>query len=318
MVRMQTNFTFEVSPAMAKFGSRGVYVHDPSPIVKCGGNYWIYYTGPGIASWYSSDLKKWERGPAAISNAPAWVATAVPRNHFRYYWAPDVIHVGDRYLLYYAVSSFGKNRSAIALATNSTLNPDDPGFGWVDQGAVVQSVETDNFNAIDPSAVLDEQGRLWLAFGSFWSGIKLVQLDPNTGKRIATNSPMYSLAFNDSIEASYIYHHAGYYYLFVNWGKCCRGTNSTYEIRVGRSPRVTGPYFDKDGEDMLVGGGSPFLATRGPFIGPGQSGIYSENGADWFSCHFYDGSRRGQAALSILPLGWDTNGWPQIDWDKLK
>jgi arabinan endo-1,5-alpha-L-arabinosidase len=318
MARMQTNLIFEVSPAMAKFGSRGVYVHDPSPIVKCGSNYWVYYTGVGIASWYSSDLKKWEPGPAAISNAPAWTAQAVPRNRRRYYWAPDVIHLGNRYLLYYAVSSFGKNRSAIGLAANSTLNPDDPGFKWIDQGAVVQSTENDNFNAIDPAAVLDEQGRLWLAFGSFWSGIKLVQLDPNTGKRIATNSPMYSLAFNDSIEASCIYCHGGYYYLFVNWGLCCRGTNSTYEIRVGRSPRVTGPYIDRDGEDMLVGGGSPFLSSRGPFIGPGQSGIYSENGVDWFSCHFYDGSRRGMATLSILPLGWDTNGWPQIDWDKLR
>ena len=315
---MQTNLTFNVSPAMAKFGSCGVYVHDPSPIVKCGSNYWIYYTGVGIASWHSSDLKKWERGPAAISIAPPWTAQAVPRNRWRYYWAPDVIRVGNRYLLYYAISSFGKNRSAIGLAANSTLNPDDPGFKWIDQGAVVQSLETDNFNAIDPAAVLDEQGHLWLAFGSFWSGIKLVQLDPNTGKRVAANSPMYSLAFNDSIEASCIYHHGGYYYLFVNWGICCRGTNSTYEIRVGRSPRVTGPYLDMDGKDMLVGGGSPFLSSRGPFIGPGQSGVYSENGVGWFSCHFYDGSRRGMAALSILPLGWDTHGWPQIDWDKLR
>jgi arabinan endo-1,5-alpha-L-arabinosidase len=318
IARMPTDLTFEVSPAMAKFGSRGIYVHDPSPIVKCGSNYWVYYTGVGIASWHSSNLIKWERGPSAISNAPAWAAQAVPRNRWRNYWAPDVIHVGNRYLLYYAISSFGRNHSAIGLATNSTLNPDDPGFKWIDQGAVVQSMEGDNFNAIDPAAVLDTQGRLWLVFGSFWSGIKLVQLDANTGKRIDTNSLMYSLAFNDSIEASYIYPHDGNYYLFVNWGKCCRGTNSTYEIRVGRSPRVTGPYFDKDGEDMLVGGGSSFLASRGPFIGPGQSGIYSENGADWFSCHFYDGTRNGKAALAILPLAWDKNGWPQIDWDNLK
>ena len=198
---------------------------------------------------------------------------------------------GDRYLLYYAVSSFGRNDSAIGLATNPTLDPADPKFKWSDQGLVVQSTSKDDFNAIDPAASLDASGHLWLAFGSFWSGIKMVQLDPETGKRIATNSPIYSLAFNDSIEASYIYHHDDYYYLFVNWGLCCRGTNSTYEIRVGRSRQITGPYLDKDGADLITGGGSSFLSTSGPFIGPGQSGIYSENGADWFSCHFYNGQR---------------------------
>ena len=145
----------------------------------------------------------------------------------------------------------------------------------------------------------------------------MVQLDPGTGKRITTNSPMYSLAFNDSIEASYIYHHDEDYYLFVNWGLCCRGTNSTYEIRVGRSRQITGPYLDKNGEDLVTGGGSSFLSTRGPFIGPGQSGIYPENGSDWFSCHFYDGERHGLSMLAILPLGWDTNGWPEINWNKL-
>ncbi len=315
---METNFSFEVTSQMAGFGSRGIYVHDPSPIIKCGDQYWVFYTGRGIPSYHSKDLVKWERGPSAFTNAPAWVAQTIPQNRWMYYWAPDVIHLGDRYLLFYAVSVFGKNTSAIGLATNPTLDPNDTNFHWTDQGIVVQSVKEDTYNTIDPAASLDTKGNLWLAFGSFWSGIKLIQLDSKTGKRITPGSPMYSLAFNDSIEASYIHHHDNYYYLFVNWGRCCRGTNSTYEIRVGRSARITGPYFDKDGMDMLNGGGSAFLASQGPFIGPGQSGILSENGADWFSCHFYDGSRRGVATFAILPLGWDTNGWPQIDWDKLK
>lgn len=303
---------------MAAFGSRGIYVHDPSPIIKCGEQYWIFYTGRGVPSYHSKDLVKWERGPSVFTNSPAWVAQTLPQVHWNNYWAPDVIHLGDRYLLYYAVSVFGKNTSAIGLATNPALDPNDPNYHWTDQGIVVQSGKGDNFNAIDPAASLDAGGKLWLAFGSYWSGIKLVQLDPKTGKRAAAASPVYSLAFNDSIEASYIYHHDNYYYLFVNWGRCCRGTNSTYEIRMGRSARITGPYFDKDGMDLLVGGGSSFLASQGPFIGPGQSGVYSEKGADWFSCHFYDGSRNGMPTLAILPLDWDTNGWPQIDWNKLK
>jgi arabinan endo-1,5-alpha-L-arabinosidase len=307
-----------VPVASGMSGNREVRVHDPSAPIKCTDDYWIFYTGRGIPSYHSKDLIKWEHGPAVFTNAPAWVARTVPRNHWMYYWAPDIIHLGDRYLLYYAVSSFGRNDSAIGLATTPTLDPADPKYKWSDQGIVVQSVARDNFNAIDPAAALDAQGHLWLAFGSFWSGIKMIQLDPQTGKRIATNSPVYSLAFNDSIEASYLCRHDDYYYLFVNWGLCCRGTNSTYEIRVGRSRQITGPYLDKDGVDLVTGGGTPFLSASGPFIGPGQSGIYSENRADWFSCHFYNGKRDGLSMLAILPLGWNTNGWPEIDWRKLE
>ena len=306
------------------FGSRQVRVHDPSTIVKCKDEYWIFYTGRGIPSYHSRDLMTWEAGPPVFTNAPAWVAQVVPANRWMYYWAPDVIRLGDRYLLYYAVSSFGKNRSAIGLATNPTLDPADPAFRWTDQGIVVQSTNTDNFNTIDPAVSQDADGSLWLAFGSFWGGIKLIQLDPNTGLRLeataqqagwqmATNSPMYSLAVNDSIEASYLYRHDGYYYLFVNWGLCCRGTNSTYEIRMGRSKKITGPYLDRDGVDLMSSGGTPFLSTAGPFIGPGQVGICSRGGSDWLSCHFYDGTRSGRPTLAILPLRWNSTGWPEVE-----
>jgi arabinan endo-1,5-alpha-L-arabinosidase len=107
-------------------------------------------------------------------------------------------------------------------------------------------------------------------------------------------------------------------YLFINWGLCCRGTNSTYEIRVGRSEKITGPYHDADGVDMMTDGGTLFMKSSGAFIGPGHAGIVMENGVDWFSCHFYDGTRRGMATLAILPLQWQTNGWPQIRDQPLK
>lgn len=298
---------------MAQFGSRGVRIHDPSTIIKCKDEYWVFYTGRGVPSYDSKNLVEWKRGPSVFTNAPTWTAQAVPENRRMNYWAPDIIHLGNRYLLYYAVSTLGKNTSAIGLATNPTLDPGNPQFHWTDQGAVVQSVDADDFNAIDPAISQDTDGNLWLAFGSFWSGIKLIQLDPKTGKRVATNSSMYSIAFNDKIEASYIYRHDDFYYLFVNWGQCCRGTNSTYEIRLGRSEKITGPYLDKDGVDMIAGGGSLFLGSSGPFIGPGHAGIISADGADWFSCHFYDGTRRGISTLAIIPLQWNANGWPEIN-----
>jgi arabinan endo-1,5-alpha-L-arabinosidase len=294
-------------------GSRGVRAHDPSTIVKCKNEYWIFYTGRGVPSYHSPDLITWEPGPPVFANAPDWTAQTVPSNRWMHYWAPDVIHLGDRYLLYYSVSSFGKNRSAIGLATSPTLDPGDPQFHWADQGIVVQSTNADNFNAIDPAVCRDADGQLWLAFGSFWGGIKLVQLDPDTGKRPATNSTLYSLAFNDSIEAAYLHRHDNFYYLFVNWGRCCQGTNSTYEIRVGRSKKITGPYLDPSGVDLMTEGGAPFLSTTGPFIGPGHAGIVTEGGRDWLSCHFYDGTRHGLPTLALLPLHWKTNGWPEVN-----
>jgi arabinan endo-1,5-alpha-L-arabinosidase len=291
---------------------RGQFVHDPSTIVKCDAEYWVFSTGVGVASWHSGDLKKWESGPRVFSAPPLWSTNAVPG--FRgYFWAPDVIHSRNRYLLYYSVSTWGKNTSAIGLATNPSLNPSDPAFAWTDEGLVVQSHAGDSFNAIDPSVMQAADGTLWLTFGSFWSGIKLIQLDPQTGKRISADSPMTSLAFHESIEAACLWQREGFYYLFVNWGLCCRGTNSTYNIRVGRSPTATGPYIDKEGKNLLQEGGSLFLGSERTFIGPGHAGIYSQEGTNWFSCHFYDANRGGIATLAIRRLTWSADEWPILE-----
>ncbi len=312
LLAQQTNSQADSEAILAMSGRRNLSVHDPSTIVKCKNEYWLFATGNGIVSKHSPDLVNWTNGPRVFTNSPSWVRETVPGN-YGHFWAPDVIHLTNAYFLYYSVSTFGKNTSAIALATNPTLDPADPNFAWTDRGVVIQSSPREDYNTIDPAITQDADGNLWLAFGSFWGGIKLIQLDPATGKQISAESEVYSLAHYSSIEASYIHRHEGYYYLFVDWGMCCRGMRSTYNIRVGRSQKITGPYLDKDGVDMLMGGGSLVLGTTAPFIGPGHAGIISEGGTNWFSCHFYDGTRRGAPTLAVRPMHWEASGWPEVD-----
>ena len=315
-----TNLSNSVTASALAPYVRNVFVHDPSTLIKCKDEFWVFTTGRGVPSLHSKDLVNWERGPAVFtSNAPPWVAEAVPANRGMNYWAPDVTFLNGRYLIYYAASSFGKSVSGIGLATSPTLDPADPAYGWSDQGMVFASTAKDDFNAIDPAIFHDKNGSLWLTLGSFWSGIKMIQLDPKTGKRLAPDSPIYSLAHYDSIEASYLYQHGGYYFLFVNWGMCCRGANSTYSIHVGRSKNVTGPYLDGNGKDMLYGGGTLFLGSTKPYIGPGHAGIIVDKGTNWFSCHYeagadagVSGQRRG-SPLAVMPLRWTADNWPEVD-----
>lgn len=286
-------------------------VHDPSMILKEGTNYFLFATGRGIATKSSSDLIHWKNGPAVFNPPPDWTTNAVPeyRGHT---WAPDVIKLGDRYLLYYSVSSFGKQVSAIGLATSPTLDPASPDHRWTDHGPVITSSKDTPFNAIDPALFLDRDQRLWMTWGSFWKGIYLVELDTKTGKRLAADSPLHHLAWSQAIEAPAIHRRGDDYFLFVNWGKCCQGTNSTYEVRVGRAKTVTGPYLDRDGVDLVKGGGTKFLETTGRFIGPGHVSVFTHENADWFSYHYYDGERRGRSQLALAPLYWDQHGWPTV------
>ena len=292
--------------------SRGVTTRDPSTIVREGERFWVFYTGRGVASLHSKDLVTWEHGPAVFDRPPAWIAETVPENR-GVYWAPDVIRVGDRYLLYYSVSSFGKMDSAIGLATSPALEPGDPAYRWTDAGMVVRSREGGDFNAIDPS-VFSDDGRLWLAFGSQWSGLKLVELDPATGMRLDPDGPLLPIAAGKSIEAAYLYKRNGFYYLFLNRGDCCRGDKSTYHIRVGRAESITGPYLDKEGNPMLDGAGTLVLDVKnGPLTGPGHAGIVEKDGKSWFSCHFEADDRLGgKEALAIMPIRWTDDGWPEV------
>ena len=287
------------------------FIHDPSTIVRDDGRYYVFSTGRGISGKSSPDLARWENGAPVFSRPPAWTMRAIPGFTGKF-WAPDVIRLNGKFYLYYSVSTFGKQTSAIGLATCPTLDPSAKNHRWTDAGPVITSTTNSAFNTIDPSVLLDGDGKLWLAFGSFWQGIFLTELDPQTGKRVSTNSPLFHLAWNHSIEAACMARHGQFYYLFVNWGECCKGTNSTYEVRVGRAEKITGPYLDRDGRKLADGGGSPFLQSQGRFIGPGHIGIVDDgnpNGPTRFSYHYYDAETQGRSRLALGTIDW-SDGWP--------
>jgi arabinan endo-1,5-alpha-L-arabinosidase len=288
-------------------------IHDPSTPVRADNAWWIFGTGKLLKAARSSDLRTWETLPSPLSAPPVWAAEIAPKNKEAFYWAPDVIRIGDLYHLYYSVSEFGQNHSAIGLATSPTLDPKKPGYGWTDRGIVIRSGDGDRFNAIDASTLATADNHLWMAFGSFWDGIFIVELDPKTGLRIAPDTPLHRVAYCKEIEAPFLYQRGDYFYLFFNQGLCCRGKDSTYTIKVGRSRSVTGPYLDDQGRDCTDKGGRPVLGTKGDFIGPGHAGIIRDpNGREWLTVHFYDGAHNGAPTFARRALSWTVDAWPRI------
>lgn len=302
-----------------------VPVHDPV-LTREGGTYYVFGTGKASdGSGYvtvrtSPDLAHWTSGKGLIPKLPPWVADEVPGA--KDIWAPDISFFQGRWHLYYAVSTFGSNRSAVGLFTSPTLDPNAPGYGWRDDGLVVKSTESGDFNAIDPNHVVDLSGHHWLALGSFWSGLKLFRLNPITGKLLEPGEKPISIARRpvpvsapDPIEAPFIIVRGGYYYLFASYDYCCKGKNSTYYTVVGRSRSVTGPYLGRDGSSMMKGGGTIFLTADLPerqrFRGPGHVGfLHDRDGSDYVVYHAYDAEKQGAPTLRIASVSWTDDDWP--------
>ncbi len=289
--------------------------HDPSTPVLVGDSWWIFATGTGVVSRVSERLEgPWREGPPVFKEMPAWHREIVP-DHKGHLWAPEVLRLGGRYWVYYSVSSWGSNRSAIGLASNETLDPADPKFGWKDEGVVIESKREDAYNAIDPHVLADDDGRLWMSFGSFWSGIQLVELDAKTGKAHGERKEVHRLAWSREVEAPAILKRDGYYHLFVSRGLCCRGVKSTYEIRYGRSRNITGPYVDEDGVEMVTGGGSLLVKGEGFRIGPGHPAFFANQGRTFLSFHYYDARFDGRPSLGMGRLDFGESGWPKLTVD---
>ena len=300
-----------------------IIVHDPVAI-ESEGVYYIFNTGKGIATWESNDLKNWQFLKPVFDISPEWAKKEVPKFDGNI-WAPDISFHNELYYLYYSISSFASNRSCIGVATNISLNPSSPDYKWIDHGKVVESVPgRDNWNAIDPNLAFDENGKPWLVFGSFWGGIKIVQLaddllsiaKPEAWHAVASRERDATLDETDpgnaAIEAPFIFKKGNYYYLFVSFDLCCRGARSNYNVRVGRSENIIGPYVDKDGVPMLHGGGTLIAGGDENFFGKGHNSVYTFNNTDYMFLHGYEKKANGAPKLLKYILGWDKDGWPFI------
>lgn len=299
-----------------------ISVHDPV-MIKEGSTYHVFCTGFGIGHYSSTDLKHWVKHRPVFSKPPDWASAAVKGLKGGSLWAPDIHYYKGRYYLYYSVSAFGKNTSCIGLAVNKTLDSTDADFKWTDLGKVVQSIPGRDFwNAIDPNLILDRDSIPWLAFGSFWGGVKMVKLEndlktiakPEVWQTIASRPRTASLpdtiAGDAAIEAPFIYKKGDYYYLLVSWDYCCRGVNSTYKVVIGRSKEVTGPYLDKSGKRMSDGGGSLLMEGDADWYGVGHAAAYTIEGKDLFICHGYDAKDQGKSKLLLKEMFWDEWDWP--------
>ncbi|MGZ3754095.1 MAG: family 43 glycosylhydrolase [Mucilaginibacter sp.] len=268
------------------------FIHDPSTIVECDGKYYTFGTGGG--GLISEDGWTWSGGGVRPGGGAA----------------PDAIKIGNRYLVVYGATGGASNhKGAILTMWNKTLDPQSPDFKYSEPVVVATSDGYEDSDAIDPGVMLDPvTGRLWLSYGTYFGYIRIVELDPKTGKRVQGNQPV-DVAI--VCEASDLIYHDGWYYLLATHGTCCDGPNSTYNVVVGRSKSVTGPYLDNVGRSMLEGGGKMVAATSGKLIGPGHFGrIILGDGIEKMSCHYEaDLDQGGRSVLGVRPLLWK-NGWP--------
>lgn len=310
-----------------EFVTSNPMVHDPV-MAKEDGVYHIFATGMGIQRMTSKDRKNWQvKAMPVMTVIPKWTHDSVP-GFDKHVWAPDIIRWHNKWWLAYSCSTFGKNGSAIGLLSAAKL--DSP--IWNDEGCIVASRENrDNWNAIDPNFVIDDNDTPWMVWGSFWDGIQIVRLDttmhvakgekPRTlarryapGTTTAEPNPTSAHAGTNAIEAPFVMKHQGYYYLFVSWDYCCRGSKSNYRVAVGRSKNVDGPYLDKRSNDMLNGGGTVLLeGDKKQYEATGHCAAYSIDGKDIFICHGYSTEMKGAPVLIQREIRWTDDGWPELE-----
>ena len=315
----ETTASPSASPPPAPLGAQTLLTlsgnpvaHDPT-LFRAGSTYCTLSTGDDNAS--NPGGVKIHRSSGGLGGTWSQVGTipvpswAVSQYAVHNIWAPEIVWDGrtSMYYMYYAASQFGTSNSAIGVATST--NPCSPG-SWTDRGPIKTSNSSTGINAIDPSVHWDSTNGWWMAWGSFFGGIKLQKMSSmttftGTAYTVATRPGV----SNNPVEAPSIVKRGNFYYLFVSWDYCCRGVNSTYKIVVGRSATLTGPYVDRNGVRLDQGGGTVLVQSQGAQVGPGGQDVYVENGVYYLTHHYYDANAGGAPKLAIRRLDW-VNDWP--------
>ncbi|KAH8795933.1 glycoside hydrolase family 43 protein [Flagelloscypha sp. PMI_526] len=276
-------------------------VHDPTMCKDSAGKYWIFSTGVGLEIRTSTDRTAWSKVGLVWPSGASWTDAYTGTSNGAL-WAPDCQIANSKFRLFYSASTFGSQKSAIFLATSST----GAAGSWTHVSKVIETSSSNDYNAIDPNLFISSGGSWYLSLGSWWTGIKMAQVD-STG---VLKSSVSSLANRggSGIEASVIYQYGSYFYLFTSWDVCCQGTSSTYNIRVGRSTSVGGTYTDKSGVSLLSGGGTSVLATHDSIYGPGGQDVWDDSDGPILIYHYYTSSGHW---LGINRLDF-SSGWPVV------
>lgn len=299
-------------------------IHDPAIFYdEKSGNYYTYSTG--AVCQRSTDLVHWEEIGNVVAEPPKesvdWTGT-------KDIWAPDIVKAGKEYRLYCSNSSWGVRQSCIFLAV-----ADSPEGPFVPKGCVLKTRETQPVsaaNAIDANIITDAKtGEQYLLYGSFWGGCYVLKLDPATGFAAeeglgvcVARRPKWQ---SGSIEGPYMVYQeeTGYYYLFVSYGSL----KSDYNIRVGRSRSICGPFVDFHGrglvadEDVDNSTGLLLLCgyqwNEGPaYMAPGHNSILRDRDGQWYLvCHIRKKNftqREEPSQMQVRRLYWSADGWPYV------
>ena len=293
------------------------WIHDPS-LTREGNVYYMFSTAqpvvaPAVRALVpfktSTDGVTWKSAGQVFASQLAWWSADIPAPEI---WAADAHFVNGTYYVYYSVSAWGNFNSSVGLVTGPTLNSASPNYKWTDRGKVIDFRNGGaGVNVIDPNLFVDNDGKFWLVYGSYKSGIRLVEVSASTGKLIK-DPPDVSVLTNGLGEGSSLIRHGNYYYLLVSSGVCCAGLSSTYRVVMGRSTTVQGPYLNKTGARLLDGASTPLLVGDATHPGQGGQSFYEENGQLYMVYHAYT-TPSGDPVTSVRPVYFDSAGWPTLD-----
>lgn len=289
-------------------------VHDPV-MAKEGDTYYVFGTGRGVGVKTSADRKNWENIEGVFPDTLAWWNDDIPEQK-GHIWAPDIHFRDGKWHLYYSVSAWMNFNSSIGYATNETLDPNSPKFEWKDEGKVIDFRNAgEGVNCIDPNVFVDDDGKVWLFYGSYQAGLRLVELDRKTGK-LFSEKPEVIIITKALGEGVFLIKDKGWYYIFASRGRCCAGIESTYQVVMGRSKNIKGPYLNKEGKSWVDNNYTLFMAGDYEEPGRGHNGFFTEHDTTFIVYHAYTRSAEGASLLNIKPMYIDEDLWPTLDESK--